>query len=597
MNQKTDLVLIHPPSIFDFRERKVLYGPISDVIPSTPIFEMYPVGFMLLSEYLSRYGISVRIVNLALKMLKIPGFEVIKFLNSLKARVFGIDLHWLPHIQGSFDTAKLLKEIHPNVPILFGGLSSSFYHMELIQYPFVDMVVRGGSTEEPVRQLMEAVKKGESFKNVPNLTWKDMNGSVVKNDFAYIPRDLDHIKFDYKHIVKSVIKFRDLTGYIPYYNWVSYPMLGVLTSRGCTNNCLICGGSSFASQKNCKRSGSILRSSELIVQDFKNMQGLVKTPVFVFGDLSQRDEGSVLSMLSELKKLNIKNEVVLEFFRPPNKKFLKAAIEAFPKLSFEISPETHDEELRKRGGKPFSNHEMEELIDYVFRHSSGRMDIFFMIGLSGQTKSSVRETITYCEYLMKKYGTGRRLFPYIASLSPFLDPASIAFENPEHYGYRSLFKTLDDYYHVMKYAPGWEYMQSYETEWLSKEDIVNLTYEAAGTLNDLKGKYGLISNDMCTYIRDRIEREKLLLEIIRMRVDEMKGDFAAVKTYDLDMDWKELLPIKSTCASNELERPLWITEFLPFPVFVRNMLYKLWHAASSFENNTALLKKIKLHND
>jgi len=38
-----DVILIHPPSVFDFRERAIVYGPISDGIPSTPVFEMYPI--------------------------------------------------------------------------------------------------------------------------------------------------------------------------------------------------------------------------------------------------------------------------------------------------------------------------------------------------------------------------------------------------------------------------------------------------------------------------------------------------------------------------------------------------------------------------
>ena len=51
-----DLVLLHPPAIYDFRKRPITLGPISDVIPSTPIFEMYPVGFASISEYLERKG-------------------------------------------------------------------------------------------------------------------------------------------------------------------------------------------------------------------------------------------------------------------------------------------------------------------------------------------------------------------------------------------------------------------------------------------------------------------------------------------------------------------------------------------------------------
>ena len=37
----TDLTFLHAPSVYDFRRRATLWGPISDVVPSTPIYDMY----------------------------------------------------------------------------------------------------------------------------------------------------------------------------------------------------------------------------------------------------------------------------------------------------------------------------------------------------------------------------------------------------------------------------------------------------------------------------------------------------------------------------------------------------------------------------
>jgi len=45
-----DLVLLHPPSVYDFRQKTILYGPVSDLIPPSPIFEMYPIGFTSIAE-------------------------------------------------------------------------------------------------------------------------------------------------------------------------------------------------------------------------------------------------------------------------------------------------------------------------------------------------------------------------------------------------------------------------------------------------------------------------------------------------------------------------------------------------------------------
>src|SRR5512144_1547685 len=96
-----DLILLHPPITYKFRELPILHGPSNAAVPSSPIFENYPIGFLTLSEYLTRHGLAVRIVNLAVKMLLDATFDATAFLARLRPVAFGIDLHWLPHVDGS----------------------------------------------------------------------------------------------------------------------------------------------------------------------------------------------------------------------------------------------------------------------------------------------------------------------------------------------------------------------------------------------------------------------------------------------------------------------------------------------------------------
>ena len=105
-----DLFLLHAPSVYDFRELPAIYGPISDVVPSTPVFKMYPLGFVSMVGYLELNGYKARIVNLAVKMLKNPKFDVETFIKKLDAKVFGFDLHWLIHAAGSLDLAEIVNE-------------------------------------------------------------------------------------------------------------------------------------------------------------------------------------------------------------------------------------------------------------------------------------------------------------------------------------------------------------------------------------------------------------------------------------------------------------------------------------------------------
>ena len=96
----------------------------------------------------------VRIVNLALRMMNSRRFDVPRFLARQKPKAVGIDLHWLPHAHGALEIARIVKELHPDVPVILGGLSSSYFHRELIGYPQVDFVLRGDSTEPPLHQLL-----------------------------------------------------------------------------------------------------------------------------------------------------------------------------------------------------------------------------------------------------------------------------------------------------------------------------------------------------------------------------------------------------------------------------------------------------------
>ena len=207
---RVDLVLLHAPSVYDFRERSIMFGPVSDMVPSTPIFEMYPLGFSTMAEYMERHGIRVRIVNLAVLMLNKPNFDVEAYLAKLNPVAFGIDLHWLPHAHGSIEVARVVKKLHPDTPVIFGGLSSTYFHEELITYDAVDYVVRGDSTEEPMTRLMWALKRGGSVTDIPNLTWKDPTGTPVVNELSWVPTDMDSISLDYSFNMKSVIRYRDM---------------------------------------------------------------------------------------------------------------------------------------------------------------------------------------------------------------------------------------------------------------------------------------------------------------------------------------------------------------------------------------------------
>jgi B12-binding domain/radical SAM domain protein len=545
---KPDLILIHPPSVFRFRESPTFFGPVSDVVPSSSVFEIYPIGFLTMSDYLSRHGISVQIVNLAMKMLVDASFNPTKFLARLNPLAFGIDLHWLPHVDGSLTVAEMLKRLHPEKPVILGGLSSTYYHREIMEeYPFVDFVLRGDSTEEPLRLLLRAIKAGGGYEAIPNLVWRSADGKIVVNDFACIPEDLDYINFDYPHLLKMAIRYRDPSGYMPFRYWITYPVTAVFQCRGCFRNCASCAGSLASFRKLCRREKPCLRSPELLAEDIRKISEYTGAPVMVIGDLLQAGEDYAERFLRTIREHRIQNQVTIEFFTPPPLAFIDEVARALPHFNVELSPESHDPVVRSAFGKHYANADFEAMIERLIRVGCKRIDLFFMVGLPRQNYASVMETVDYCGELLERFGQSGKLLPMIAPLAPFVDPGSSIFEDPERFGYRLFYKTLREHRQAML-MPSWKYTLNYETDWMTRDDIVKATYDGALKLLDMKAKHRVISTARAEMIKDHIVRSVRLIDRIDAagRVDDsIRAEVMSLNNLDSICDKHELdWPIK-----------------------------------------------------
>ncbi len=511
---RADLVLLHAPSVYDFRKKSILYGPVSDLVPSTPVFEMYPIGLTTIAEFLERHGFRVRIVNLAVRMLNSDRFDAEKLIQKLQPAAFGIDLHWMPHAHGAIEVARLCKKHHPDIPIMFGGFSSTYYHEELIRRPEVDFVVRGDSTEVPVLQLMQHLTGrpgAPALAEIPNLTWQEPYGTNQVNEIGYSPADLDHVLIDYSYVVKAVARYRDLASFVPFKGWLGYPITAALSVRGCTHNCRTCGGSASAFAALHNRRRPAFRAPEDLAQDIRNIARFSKGPVFILGDIRQAGDEYADRFLRAIH--GYQGPVIVELFRAADRNFIRRMAEAMPNWTLEISLESHSEKVRTAFGRPYKNAPIEDTMQYALEAGVQRLDVFFMIGLPEQDYQSVMDTVDYCQYLMGDLDTGprHRLLPFISPLAPFLDPGSPVFEKPERHGYRFFARTLEEHRQALV-QPSWKYVLNYETRWMNRDHIVASTYEAGLRLNRLKAQYGVIDTAQAARTEERILKARRLIE-------------------------------------------------------------------------------------
>ncbi len=513
---KSDIIFLHAPSVYDFRKKPIFYGPVSDVIPSSPVFEMYPIGFMTISTHLEAAGFRTRIVNIAVRMLQSETFDVEECIRKLKADVFAIDLHWMPHAHGALELAKIVKKYHPDCKVEFGGLTSSYFWEELIQRPEVDLVMRGDTTEEPTVQMMRALQEGGDLSKVPNLVWKDDEGKYHDNGLTYSLETLDSIKFDYGTMIKCVMRNMDIKGALPWFGWDKLPLTSVFTVRGCSINCAECGGSHYANGTVVCRKKPAFRSPEKLAEDIDLIQSYLDTPVFIVGDLRQAGNGYATRFLKECRERRIDNHVVIELFNGAGPDYFTEVDRSFEGgWSIEFSPDSHDEKVRSVLGKGYTNEAIERTIPSAFECGCYRFDLFYMNGLPFQDRESAMDSARASKKLWDSVDKDDGLFIYNAPFAPFVDPGSRIFENPDEWGYTLRARTLEEHRQLLD-NPSWKHVLSYETKWMSRDDVAEISYDAAIELATCEYGAGRISKEA---LDERIQRTENARQLM-YKVDE-----------------------------------------------------------------------------
>jgi clorobiocin biosynthesis protein CloN6 len=479
-NLTSDLLLLHAPAFFDFRNRRDIYFPYlstSGDVPITPLYEYFPLGWKTLQRFLSERDHSVRILNLSSLLLRYPSLSADAVFTAIDVKLLGIDLHWMVHVQGSLEVARRFKGVHPEVPIIFGGISSTYYAHELIRYPFVDMVMRGYNTHEPMNELLGRIKRGEPRAGISNLLWKDERGQVVDNGFDHKPPGYG-----------CGIDWSTIPSYTPA---GTLPILEVLSTQnaGCAFHCGWCGGSNQAFRRVFGTSESVVcKSEEDIALEFSSMRqvpNLDRYHFYAVGSYNETPE-RLDHFLDQVAAVGLKS-VSYEQHGLASDAVLRRMAAANTRTSITLSPESSSPRIGRLAGRGnYTMAEMEAWIDHALSLGIHNIDVWFFIGMPEQDESAVKAEVDFCAHLLDRF-SGRRVTPLLCPMMPFLDPASTFFENPEEYGYRVFYRTVEEHRNGMQRASVINRI-NYETRWLSRADLVHVGYRAVAEVMQLRAK-------------------------------------------------------------------------------------------------------------
>jgi len=362
-------------------------------------------GIEVLSAVLKKEGHTV-------DLLLDPGFGKhyylkIPFLNNLigdkllleKARRFKPDLIGMSIVTNNYayfrEFGKKLKNEF-NVPIIVGGIHPTSLPNELIAEDWVDIVCVGDG-EEAIKDLANALGRGEDIKHIKSLWVKDTDGTIHKNDIRPLAPDIDIYPFPDRSI------------------YGQYGVLGrrirFMTGKGCVQKCSFCVNSFrndlYPGQKYLRKRDvqSVIDELVYVKKTYKAKAIRFEDDVFVTGK----------KWLIEFKDLYIKH-VGLPFhcyFTPTGvNESIIALMKECGCESIAMGIQSGNQEIRSRiMNRHYSNETVIKAAE-IIKKSGIKLYAEYMFGVPGETIENLWETLLLTDKVKADNSWAAIFYPY-----------------------------------------------------------------------------------------------------------------------------------------------------------------------------------------
>lgn len=193
-----------------------------------------PLGLLAIGSVLKRTGHQVKILDL--RISNSPDEELSSVMKSFNPQVVGIGVMTIECKYGFIDAAKV-KELNPDVTIIFGGPHCSHEPRFILNDPNVDLMV-SGEGDLTITELIDALEQGRDIENIAGIAYKK-NGSYIRTADRPVIRDLDKFDQEYDLInLERYFNFQSSMDFFPVFR--NKRFLPLVTSRGCPFKCTYC---------------------------------------------------------------------------------------------------------------------------------------------------------------------------------------------------------------------------------------------------------------------------------------------------------------------------------------------------------------------
>jgi magnesium-protoporphyrin IX monomethyl ester (oxidative) cyclase len=304
----------------------------------------------------------------------------------------------------AFEVASTVKGINKDIITVLEGQHPSARPEDCLANPNVDFVVMG-EPENAIFELIDAVgKETRNLKKIMGIGFVK-NGVPVFTSPRPLLEDLDSLPFPARHLL-PMEEYNSAVKEIPLRGEINKPWTIMITSRGCPYNCVFCTHHIVWGRKWRGR------SPENVVDE---LQHVIKT--YHVKQIDFLDDNMTLDRkrMENICDLIVKRGLSIEWFTPNgvradtlDEKLLKKMKRSGCK-KIRVAPESGVQRVVDQVIKKNLDLRSVERAVVLCKKVGIKVGCFFVIGLIGETKEEIEETIKFA-YKLRQLGADSFIF-------------------------------------------------------------------------------------------------------------------------------------------------------------------------------------------